>query len=416
MILRNAFQFKLNTTGSDCRTLSRFCGCARFVYNKALDWNKEMRTKDPAFKLSYAKLCALLPQWKKEKETQWLSECHSQVLQQSMKDLMRAFTNFFEGRTSFPKFHKKFRDEDAIRFPQGFKIDEARKQIYLPSVGWIRYRRSRFIEGRPKNITVRRKADGWYASIQTEHEAPVPVHPKESSEVGLDMGVVRFATCSDGTFIRGFNFLRCNLDKLAREQRRLKRMVKFSRNWKKQQQKIARLHKSVADARHDALRKAAAGICKNHAVVYREDLKIKNMTASAAGTIEEPGRNVRQKSGLNRAILDQGWGTFFVYLNEEMDKRGGLVYAVPPHHTSQECPVCHCVSSANRKTQAKFKCVECGYEANADDNAALMILRRGQRRRACGELRPVNGVQVNRPSRKGSAGQQQEPVEATGPA
>ena len=126
MILRKAFQFKLKTTGSDRRTLARFCGCARVVYNKALDWNKEMRTKDPAFKVSYAQLCALLPQWKKEKETQWLSECHSQVLQQSMKDLMRAFTNFFEGRASFPKFHKKFRDEDAIRFPQGFKIDAAR--------------------------------------------------------------------------------------------------------------------------------------------------------------------------------------------------------------------------------------------------------------------------------------------------
>ena len=103
MILRKAFQFKLRPDGASCRKLARFCGCARFVYNKGLAWNQEERAKDPNFRISYAKLCALLPQWKKESETAWLNECHSQVLQQSIKDLVRAFMNFFEGRASFPK-------------------------------------------------------------------------------------------------------------------------------------------------------------------------------------------------------------------------------------------------------------------------------------------------------------------------
>ena len=115
MILRKAFQFKLKPDGATCRKLSRFCGCARFVYNKALAWNRDQRSSDPDFKISYAKLCEQLPEWKTAEETKWLSECHSQVLQQSLKDLMRAFTNFFEGRADFPKFHKKFLMSSGVK-------------------------------------------------------------------------------------------------------------------------------------------------------------------------------------------------------------------------------------------------------------------------------------------------------------
>lgn len=173
---------------------------------------------------------------------------------------------------------------------------------------------------------------------------PDPVHPKAGDEAGIDMGVVRLYTCSDGTFEKGVRCLRDKSEKLAKEQRRLKRMVKFSKNWIKQQQRIACLHKSVADSRRDLLQKAASRLCQNHAVLYREDLKIRNMTASAKGTIEEPGKNVKQKSGLNRAILDQGWGMFFSLLDAKMTELGGLVFAVPPQNTSRTCPVCGCVS------------------------------------------------------------------------
>ena len=209
-------------------------------------------------------------------------------------------------------------------------MDEARRQIFLPCVGWVKYRRSRFIEGKPKNVTVSRKVDGWYVSVQTEREVPDPIHPKAGDEAGIDMGVVRLYTCSDGTFEKGVRCLHDKSEKLAKEQCRLKRMVKFSKNWIKQQQRIACLHESVADSRRDLLQKAASRLCQNHAVLYREDLKIKNMTASAKGTVEEPGKNVKQKSGLNRVILDQGWGMFFSLLNAKMTEFGGLVFAVPP--------------------------------------------------------------------------------------
>ena len=407
VIQRKAFVFKLKPDGACRRKLSRFCGCARFVYNRGLAWNKECREKDPTFKLSYSKLCALLPEWKKE--LPWLADCHSQVLQQALRDLEAAFKNFFEGRSGFPKFHKKGGSRDAFRYPQGFKIDEGRRQVYLPCIGWVNYRRSRFIEGKPKNITVSRKADGWYVSIQTECEVAEPVHPMAGVEVGADVGVKKFLTLSDGTVYMPLNSLKRNLQQLAKLQRRLKRMKKFGRNWRKLQFKIAKLHKHVADARMDHLQKVSTDVCKKHAVVYREDLKIRNMTASAAGTLEEPGKNVKRKSGLNRAILDQGWGMLFTMLDYKMAELGGAVYAVPPQYTSQTCPKCGHVSAENRRTQSTFRCTACAYAANADLVASVNILGRGQRLRACGELLcTVSEVQVSRRSRKGRVVQQQE--------
>ena len=111
---------------------------------------------------------------------------------------MGGFQKFFKGLSAFPKKHKKFVTTDSFRFPQGFKIDEGRRQIYLPSIGWVKYKRSRFIQGKAKNVTVSRQADGWHVSIQTEYEMEPPKHAGDS--VGIDMGCVRFCTLSDGTF------------------------------------------------------------------------------------------------------------------------------------------------------------------------------------------------------------------------
>ena len=171
--------------------MSRFAGCTRWVYNQGLAWNEERRTADSAFHIGYTKLCTELLVWKEQHP--WLKETHSQVLQQSLKDLMGSFQKFFKGLSAFPKKHKKFVTTDSFRFPQGFKIDEGRRQIYLPSIGWVKYKRSRFIQGKAKNVTVSRQADGWHVSIQTEYEMEPPKHTVDS--VGIDMGCVRFCTC-----------------------------------------------------------------------------------------------------------------------------------------------------------------------------------------------------------------------------
>ena len=222
-------------------------------------------------------------------------------------------------RRSFRSFTRNSRTKTPFGTLRALSLDEARKQAYLPLIGWVSYRRSRFIEGKAKNVTVCREADGWYISIQTEREAEDPVHPKAGVEVGIDVGVVHAVTLSDDApLIEPLNAFRRNQQKLAHAQRKLKRMTKFGRNWRKQQQKIALLHHRIAESRRDHLRKAAREICKNHAVVYREDLKIQNMTKSDKETVEEPGKNVKQKSGLNKAILDQGWGTLFRMFDQYM--------------------------------------------------------------------------------------------------
>ena len=360
--------------------MSRFAGCTRWVYNQGLAWNEERRTADSAFHISYAKLCSELLVWKEQNP--WLKEVHSQVLQQSLKDLTGSFQKFFKGLSAFPKKHKKFVTTDSFRFPQGFKIDEGRRQIYLPSIGWVKYKRSRFIQGKAKNVTVSRQADGWHVSIQTEYEMEAPKHTGDS--VGIDMGCVRFCTLSDGTFFEPCNALKNLLKKLAKMQRKLARMQKFGKNWRKQKAAIARLHQHIANVRRDFIEKVSLEICKNHAEIFREDLKIKNMTASAKGTVEEPGSRVAQKSGLNRSILDQGWGIFFSKLDWKSLRLGGHVYKVPPQNTSRTCPKCGSVSKDNRKTQALFQCVSCGHQGNADVIAAINVKERGRRSLACG--------------------------------
>ncbi len=176
--------------------------------------------------------------------------------------------------------------------------------------------------------------------------------------------------------------------KLAKQQRKLSRKKKFSSNWKKQQRKIAKLHHHIACIRKDFLHKTSTTISKNHAVIIIEDLKVSNMSRSASGTIEEPGRNVKAKSGLNRSILDQGWGEFRRQLEYKQLWRGGKVVTINPGYTSQACSACGHVSSENRKTQSRFECVVCGFAENADLNAALNIQSAGHALSAC----QVNGA------------------------
>jgi putative transposase len=165
--------------------------------------------------------------------------------------------------------------------------------------------------------------------------------------------------------------------RLRRYQRAMARKQKFSQNWKKAKARVQKLHSHISNCRHDFLHKASTTISKNHATVFVEDLQVSNMSRSAAGTAEKPGKNVRAKSGLNRSILDQGWFEVRRQLGYKLLWRGGRLTAVPAHHTSQTCPICDYVSAENRKTQAVFLCVACGFEGNADVVAAVNILNRG---------------------------------------
>jgi len=162
-------------------------------------------------------------------------------------------------------------------------------------------------------------------------------------------------------------------------------MVKSSNNWNKAVARVRKLYARIANVRRDFLHKATTAISGNHALVCIEDLRVTNMARSAKGSAEAPGKRVAQKSGLNRAILDQGWREFRRQLEYKMPWMGGTLLAVPAQDTSRTCPCCAHVAKENRVTQAQFRCVNCGYSNHADVVGAMNILERGHRLLACGE-------------------------------
>ena len=406
------FKFRLRPTKEQERLLRQFTGSCRFVWNRALALQKERHERKEK-RLGYADLCRLLTAWRHDEETAWLAEAPSQAIQQSLKDLERAYARFFSGLAELPKFKKKSRCRESFRFPDPKQIvlDQANSRIKLPKLGWIRYRNSREVLGELRNVTVGFSCGGWFVSIQTEREAE-PAIPKGDA-VGIDMGVARFATLSDGTFLEPLSSFKKHEKALRKAQQSLSHKLEaakeaagitkgqkipkgtklpVSNNRRKSALHVAKIHERIANVRLDFLHKASTAIGKNHAMVVVEALNIKGMSKSASGTLENPGRNVLAKSGLNRAILDQGWGEFRRQLAYKLNWNGGLLIAVPPANTSRTCPECGHVSKDNRPTQARFSCIACGYAAHADLVGAVNILRAGHARIACG-VNPERGQQ-----------------------
>ncbi|PTZ46504.1 cytosine methyltransferase [Pseudomonas aeruginosa] len=377
-----AFKYELMPTGEQQRQMRRFAGSCRFVFNKALALQKE-RYEQSEKKLGYARLCKRLTEWRHDPETAWLKDAPTHPLQQVLKDLERAYSNFFAKRADFPRFKKKAQS-DSFRYPdpKQVKLDQAKSRIFLPKLGWLRYRNSRDVLGELRNVTVSLSSGKWFVSIQTAREIEQPV-PQATSSVGIDMGIARFATLSDGTFYAPLNSFKRHEIALRNAQQSMSRKTKFSNNWKKAKTRVQKVHSRIGNARRDYLHKTTTTISQNHAMVCIEDLQVRNMSKSAAGTTEQSGRNVRAKSGLNRAILDQGWFEFRRQLNYKLAWNGGWLIAVPPRNTSRTCPSCGHVSADNRRTQAQFCCVECGFEENADVVGAINILRAGHARFAC---------------------------------
>ncbi|MFM0658815.1 RNA-guided endonuclease InsQ/TnpB family protein [Paraburkholderia sediminicola] len=378
-----AFKFELMPTGEQARKMRQFAGACRFVYNKALALQRENREAGGKF-IGYVGMAKHLTAWRNSTETPWLKDAPVHTSQCALKDLDRAFVNFFEKRTAFPRFKRKGM-RDSFRYPDAkqIRLDRENGRICLPKLGYIRYRNSRTVPGEVRSATVSLRAGKWYVSILTKREVEQPV--PHGPAVGIDVGVARFATLSDGAFIAPLASFRKHEQRLGKYQQRMARKVKGSSNWKKAKARVQRIHARIANARNDFLHKASNTISKNHAMIAVEDLQVRNMSGSAKGSAETPGRNVRAKSGLNKSILDQGWFEFRRQLEYKTAWRGGFFVAVPPQNTSRTCPCCSHISADNRRTQALFACIRCGHEANADHVGAINVLERGQRLLACGE-------------------------------
>lgn len=408
MKIEKAYKFKLEPTSEQAEKLAQMAGCGRVVFNDSLEYvlniikksvpitdkkalynhlNNLSYQERKQFKKSFPNSAFLnkqLTSWKKLNHRLWLDNAFTDCLQQRQRDFVKALDEWSKGKRGFPVFRtRKIAHHSTMRFPAPKKqISIKNKHIILPNgLGLVRYRNSQPVIGELRNATVSLNAVGeWHISIMCLVEIELPTNV-QGEITGIDMGIAKNMTlstdcCGNKGVFEGVHSFRNYQDKLAIEQRKLSRKVLGSENWKKQKRKVSKLHQRIANIRNDYQQKATSEICKNHAMVICETLKVANMSKSAKGDSENQGKNVAAKSGLNKSILDQGWYELRRQLEYKMRWKGGIYGEVNPQNTSRECACCGHIEKDNRKTQAEFVCQSCGYSDNADKNAARVILNR----------------------------------------
>lgn len=387
-----SFRYELKLNRWQREQCKQFGGICRYIWNKFLE-HKRKAYKENGKSLTEFDLNNLLTEWKKK--LRWLCIAPSQALQQVSKNLCQAYRNFFNG-FGYPRFKKKG-GRDSFRLPQGVRLlpqlSKKRGVVKLPKLGKVQFIKTREIEGKIKYVTISRDGDKWFISFTCEVEMNI-VPQEEGFVVAIDRGISISLQCSDGTKIQVSKPLAKYLDKLALLSRELARKQKYSSNWWKTKNRMQKLHRHIRNKRKDDIHKITTWLANNHGIIVLEELQTKNMMRSAKGTIENPGKNVRAKAALNRLISDEAWNLFETLLAYKMEWRGGTVAHVDPKHTSQMCSQCGHTSKKNRRSQACFKCEECGYKVNADLNASKNILNRyikaaGHAVLACGERTKV---------------------------
>ncbi len=371
-------RYRLYPTKSQEQKLRRFCGARRLIYNLALE-QRELAYQMTGSSPGYGRQCAELKELRDDtRVAPWLSEIPMQVLQQALKDVEVAYKRFFEGLASYPRFKRKWAHE-SFRVPQHVeagKLNRKWGEVRLQGLGWVKYRRSKALAGEIKHATVNYGGGMWHVSIQVETpDRRDPANGKEA--VGIDRGVVHALATSNDCFHDLPKTSVKERERLLRLERKRERAKRGSRNRCKTKARIAKIHSRRAHRRHDSIHKATTILARAHGAVVLEALQVRNMTRSARGTVAEPGTNVAQKAGLNKAILRSGWGLVDRLLDYKCLWYGSMKVAVDAAYSSQECSQCGHTHDDNRKTQAVFSCLECGYTANADTNAAKVILGRG---------------------------------------
>jgi putative transposase len=379
MIILKGHRFRLDLDAVQEALCSRTAGICRFLWNLALE-QRSMAWAQGRHSVSYQAQASELKDLKTE--CPWLAEAPYHCLQQTLRDLDQAFQNFFAGRAAYPKFRKKFQ-RDSFRFPdpKQFQVDQDGRRIKLPKLGLVAYRNGKGrhalrLPAKVKSITVSREGKHWFVSVLGEIDRETP-EAIQGPAIGVDLGVAQAITTSTGEVLAVLGMTRAETRKKARLQRSLARKQKGSRNRFKARKRLAEFQARIARRRRDSIHKATTYLSKNHGRVVVEDLRVKNMTASAKGTLEAPGRNVRAKAGLNRALLNMAFGEIRRQLEYKCSWYGSECLAVNPSFTSQRCSGCGHTEADNRLSQAVFHCLRCGHHENADHNAAKNIMAAG---------------------------------------
>ena len=366
MILK-AYKYKLKPTQTQIKQFEHILGACRFVYNLSLEtkihvWN--------AYQVSLSKydLIKQLPELKSE---EWIKEVPSQTLQAVVERMDRSFQRFFRGG-GYPKWAKKHK-YNSFMFKQG--VCNTGNQIKLPKIGYIRFYKSCPIEGTIKQTVITKEYNGWYISVSCETKPKIHLISNEN-QVGIDVGVARFYTLSDGIYQNNPKFFYQLKKCLAHEQQILAKKQRRSNNWYKQLKVVQRIYTKITRERKDFQHQQSTRLVREYGSIVVEDLKLKNMSKSAKGTLENPGKNVKAKSGLNRSLLDAAHGQFFHMLEYKCKWYDRDFQKVDAKYTSQTCPYCEHVSKKNRKSQSEFECQVCKYTGHADHIGAVNILGR----------------------------------------
>ena len=355
-MIRN-YRYRLKPTKSQIRTFEEWMESLRLLYNFGLsDRRDAWKAGAP---LNYHAQATGLPGLK----TQFprYKEVHSQVLQQTLKQLERAFKNFFEHRSGYPKF--KSRDsKPSICFPQRIRIEGNR--LRLPKIGIVKFKMHRSIPdgAKVKQCRITCRNGRWFATISIS--LPDPISEKSDLEfVGCDVGVKHLATLSDGTVLRGDRFLKQKLDRLRREQVRLSRKKTGSSNYRKQKKRIGRIHQKVADTRKDNLHKLSRRLADGYGGIAFEDMDLAFINRN-----RDPRYRMSSKSH------DISIGTFRRFCQYKFEELGKPVVLVDPRNTTKACSACGRL--VPKELGDRVHRCECGLEIDRDLNAAINIRER----------------------------------------
>ena len=359
--MKKGIKFRIYPNKKQRNLINQTFGCCRLIYNKGLAMREDAFKNGE--KLGYKHTSAMLTALKKEVEFNFLKNVDSIALQQALRDLDRAYTNFFQKRSRYPKFKNKRDNHQSYRtLNQRNNIRIVGNYLKLPKLGYVKVRQSMAI-GKINNVTIERTPTGKYFAVLNGEFEPTYIRTS-FNVIGIDVGIKEFYTDSNGNVVDNPKYLEKSTKKLVREQRRLLKKLKGSNNRNKQRIRVAKIHEKITNQRNDFLHKLSTMLVRENQTISIEDLRVKNLV-----------KNRR----LARSINSVSWSKFFDMLNYKGEWYGSNIVKIPTNYpSSQTCNSCGYKNSLTKKLSVrKWTCPNCNEHHDRDVNAAQNILNKG---------------------------------------